>query len=158
AAAADAGDERAQRGRGAAPTANDLAEVVGVHMHLDGSATAARHHVDPDIVGVIHDPADQVLHGVNDDRAHGSGQLSVDSVAPAKMASGPSAAASDSSLTGAAAWASAWAVAWSASSAAFLAGAFFFLGVVASVLGPPSASANAALNRSSLLSLGSLTF
>ena len=41
--------------------------------------------------------------------------------------------------------------------AAFLAGAFFF-GVVASVPGPPSASASAALNSSSLLGFGRATF
>ena len=65
--AADAGDQRAQRGRGATATADDLAEVVRMHVHLDGAAAAAGHHVDPDIVGVVHDPADQVLDGVDDD-------------------------------------------------------------------------------------------
>ena len=37
--AADAGDERAQRSRGAAAAADDLAEVFGVHVHLHGAAT-----------------------------------------------------------------------------------------------------------------------
>src|SRR5206468_13047088 len=123
----DARDQRAQRGRGATATADDLAEIVGVHMHLDSAAAAAGHHVDPDIVGVVHDPANQVLDGVDDDRAHGRGQLSEGSaVASAAVASATSAAASDSSLTGATS-ASAGASA-SAFSAAFLAGAFFFLG------------------------------
>ncbi|CNV11087.1 Uncharacterised protein [Mycobacterium tuberculosis] len=45
----------------------------------------------------------------------------------------------------------------SAALAAFLAGDFFF-GLVASVVGPPSAAANAALNTSSLLGLGAATF
>ena len=43
-------------------------------------------------------------------------------------------------------------------SAAFLAGAFFFLACVASPDGAPSAAASAALKRSSLDGLGSLTF
>src|SRR4051794_11457345 len=157
---ADAGNQSAQRGRGSTTTADDLAEIVGVHVHLDGAAAAAGHHVDPDIVGVVHDPANQVLDGVDDDRAHGGGQLSV---APATVASTPSAAASDSSLAPdgsavASASTAARAASSPTSSAVFLAGAFFFLGVVASVLGPPWASASAALNRSSLLGLGSLTF
>ncbi len=42
--------------------------------------------------------------------------------------------------------------------AAFLAGAFFFFGVAASVVGVPSAAASAALNSSSLLGLGSASF
>src|SRR5215218_9140998 len=74
---ADAGDQRAQCGRGASATADDLAEVVGVHVHFDGATATACHHVDPDVIGVVHDAADQVLYGVNDDRAHGGGQLSV---------------------------------------------------------------------------------
>src|ERR1700754_2757814 len=138
-------------------------------MHLDGAPAAAGHHVDPDIVGVVHDPTDQVLDGVNDDRAHGRGQLSVDSAdsacsaasAGASACSAASAGASACSAASAGASASAGATASagasaSAVSAAFLAGAFFFLAVVASVLGPPSAWASAALNRSSLLGLGSL--
>src|SRR2546429_342676 len=92
----NAGDQRAQRGCGATTPADDLAEVVGVYMHLDGAAAAAGHHVDPHIVGVVHDPADKVLDGVDDDRAHGRGQLSVDS--GEAVASAPSAAASDSSF------------------------------------------------------------
>src|SRR5690349_14608373 len=147
AAAPAACDQRAQRGCGATAAADDLAEVVRVHVHLDGATATAGHHVDPDIVRIVHDAADQVLHGVNDDRAHGRGQLSVFSVAPSTVASAPSAAGSDSSLTGAT---SASAEASASAFSAFLAGAFFFLGVVASVLGPPSASASAALNRSSL--------
>src|SRR5689334_4935025 len=124
-------------------------------MHLDGAAATAGHHVDADIIGIVDDSADQMLDGVNDDRAHGRGQLSVFSVAPSTVASAPSAAGSDSSLTGAT---SASAGASASAFSTFLAGAFFFLGVVASVLGPPSASASAALNRSSLDGLGSLTF
>src|SRR4051812_45245468 len=157
-AAADAGHQRAQCGRGAAATTDDLAQVIGVHVDLNSAAASVGHHVDADIVGVVDDPADQMLDGVDDDRAHGRAQLSEDS--GAVVASAPSAAASDSSLTGAA-WActSVASSAFSAACAAFLAaGAFFFLGWAASVLGPPSASASAALNRSSLLGLGSLTF
>ena len=67
AAAADTGDQRAQRGGGAAPATDDLAEVVGMHMHLDRAPAAVGHHVDTDILGVIHDAADQMLYGVDDD-------------------------------------------------------------------------------------------
>src|SRR6185437_15464683 len=163
AAATNARDQRAQCGRGAATTADDLPEIVGVYVHLDGAAATTGHHVDPDIVGVVHDPADQVLDGVNDGRAHGRGQLSVDSADSACSAAstGASASAGASASTGASASAGASPSAGasaSAVSAAFLAGAFFFLAVVASVLGPPSAWASAALNRSSLLGVGSLTF
>jgi hypothetical protein len=38
-----------------------------MHVHLDGAPAAARDHVDPDIVGVVHDSAYQVLDGVDDD-------------------------------------------------------------------------------------------
>src|SRR5689334_12991841 len=123
-------------------------------MHLDGAAATAGHHVDADIIGIVDDSADQMLDGVNDDRAHGLGQLSVFSAAPSTVASAPSAAGSDSSLTGAT---SASAAPLSAACSVFFAGAFFFFGVVASVAGPPSAWASAALNRSSLEGLGSLT-
>src|SRR5258707_5236144 len=100
--ATDAGDQRAQRGSGAATPADDLAEVIGVHVYLDSASAAAGHHVNTDIVRVVHDPADQVLNSVDDDRAHGRAQLSEDSAASA--ASGASArasavsAASDGSL------------------------------------------------------------
>lgn len=46
---------------------------------------------------------------------------------------------------------------WLSSLGSLLAGDFFF-GLVASVVGPPSAAANAALNTSSLLGLGAATF
>ena len=36
-------------------------------VHLDGAPAAVGHHVHPDIVGIVHDPADQVLDGVDDD-------------------------------------------------------------------------------------------
>src|SRR4051812_34422990 len=160
-----------------------------MHVHLHGAATPGRHHVDTDIVGIVHDSANQMFDGVDDDRAHDSSACA----GAAADASAPSAAGSDSSLTGAtcasadAAFSDVADVSAPVSDvadvsapvsdvadvsapvsdvadvsapvalAAFLAGAFFFLAVVASVLGPPSASASAALNKSSLLGLGSLT-
>src|SRR6478752_2321521 len=136
-------------------------------VHLDGASAAAGHHVHPDVVGIVYNPANQVLDGVDDDCAHGCAQLSDDSAAAsAGAASAPSAAALDSSLAGAAsAWTSVAAVSSgfsatlsAAFSAAFLAGAFFFLACVASPDGAPSAAASAALKRSSLDGLGSLTF
>jgi len=102
-----------------------------------------------------------VLDRVDDDRAHDSSACAAGAAADA---SAPSAAGSDSSFTGATSASAGSPLSDVADAsapaplAAFLAGAFFFLAVVASVLGPPSASASAALNRSSLLGLGSLTF
>src|SRR5262249_61383593 len=47
AAAADTGDQRAHRGRGAATTPDDLAEIDGPHRHLDRPSSTTGHHVDP---------------------------------------------------------------------------------------------------------------
>src|SRR4030081_1624303 len=63
-----------------------------MHMPLDGAPATAGHHVDPDVVGVVHDPADKVLDGVDDNRAHGRAPLSEDSAGSAD--SGASAGAS----------------------------------------------------------------
>src|SRR5271167_675665 len=68
--AADAGDECAQRGRGAAAASDDLAEIVGMDMYLDRPPTAVGHHVDPNVVGIVHDSANQMLDRVDNDRAH----------------------------------------------------------------------------------------
>src|ERR1700730_10452975 len=67
---ADAGDECAQRGRGAAAASHDLAEIVGMDMYLDRPPAAVGHHIDPNIVGIVHDSANQMLDRVDDDRAH----------------------------------------------------------------------------------------
>ena len=49
------------------PRPMTLPEIVGVHVNLDGAPAAVGHHVDADIVGVVHDSADQVFDGVDDD-------------------------------------------------------------------------------------------
>src|SRR6516165_10845136 len=77
-AATDPGDQCAQRGCGASPATDHLAQVVGVDVHFHGSPTPTGNQVDPNIVGVVDDPADQMLDSVNDDRTHRAGQLSVD--------------------------------------------------------------------------------
>src|SRR5581483_12169307 len=76
AATTDSGDQRAQRGRGTPATADHLAEVVGVDVHLDRSAPPAGDQVDSHFVGVVDNPADQMLDGVDDDSTHGRRQLS----------------------------------------------------------------------------------
>src|SRR5271166_1847116 len=68
--AADAGDQRPQCGGGAAAAVDDLAEIVGMDVHLDGAAPTVGHHVDADVVGVVDDPTHQMLNGVNNDRTH----------------------------------------------------------------------------------------
>src|SRR5882757_8624389 len=139
ATATDACDQGAQGSGGATAAADDLAEVLGVNVHLDSASAAVGHHVDANVVGVVDYPAHQVLDGVDDDSAHSA-------TASAGAASAVSAGAS-AVPAGASA----------AASSAFLAGAFFFLAVVASPDGALSAAASAALNRSSLLVLGSAT-
>jgi hypothetical protein len=69
-AATDSGDQRAQRGRGASAATDHLAEIIGMDVHLDGPATPAGHQVNSDIVGVVDNPADQMLNGVDDDGTH----------------------------------------------------------------------------------------
>src|ERR1700730_12795983 len=150
AAATDPGEQRAQRGRGAHAATHLLAEVVGMHMHLHRAPTPTGHHVDPDIVGIVDDPADQMLDSVDHDRAH-AGQPSVG--ASAAGCSAASAAGSSAALVSVAASGDSSATAL----AAFLAGAFFF-GLAASVVGAPSASASAALNSSSLVGLAGADF
>jgi hypothetical protein len=70
AATTDSGHQRAQRRRGAPATTNHLAEIVGMDVHLDGPATSAGHQVNPDIVGVVDNPADQMFDGVDDNGTH----------------------------------------------------------------------------------------
>ena len=72
----DARDQGAQRGGGAAAAADDLAQVIGVHVHLDGPSTAAGDHVDAYVGGIVHDPADQVLQRVGQVKLEGR-QLSL---------------------------------------------------------------------------------
>src|SRR6202022_3426785 len=76
-AATDSGDQRAQRRRGAPPATDPLAEIFGMNVHLDGPATPAGHQVNSDLVGVVDDPADQMLDGVDDDGTHDWRQLSL---------------------------------------------------------------------------------
>src|SRR5207342_461400 len=110
------------------------------------------HHVDTDFIRIVDDPPNQMLDGVDDGRAHSAG-------VSAASAAGSTAAASAAGSTAAASAAGSTAAASTgAASSAFLAGAFFFFAWVASPDGAPSACASAALNRSSLLGLGSLTF
>src|SRR5579884_2176837 len=142
AAATDAGDQCPQRGRGAAPVADHLAQIVGVNMHFHSASAPIGHHGDPDIVGVVDDAAHQMLNRVDDDGIHRTNQFSD----AASVCSPPSADCSGLSAS-----------AVLSASAAFLAGAFFF-GVAASVVGAPSASASAELNSSSLLGLGARVF
>src|SRR4051812_38063989 len=61
AAAADPGHDLAQRLGGAPAAADDLAEVVGVHPHLEGLPATAVQQVDGDVLGVVDDALDQVL-------------------------------------------------------------------------------------------------
>jgi hypothetical protein len=65
--AADPGDQCAQRSRSAAATSDDLAEIVGVDMDLDRPPAAVGHHVDPNIVGIVHDSTYQMFDRVDDD-------------------------------------------------------------------------------------------
>src|SRR5690606_15520780 len=51
-------------------TADHLAEVVGVHVHLDGPPAPAGDQLDADVIGVGDDAAHQVLDGIGDDGAH----------------------------------------------------------------------------------------
>src|SRR5699024_508082 len=127
-AAADGGHDRAQRRRGPTATADDLAQVVGVDVDLDGAAATAAHHVDVDVLGVADDAADQVVDGVGDG-------LDV------HLSASPSVSAAS-------------AVSASAASSFFA----FFFGVIASVAGAFSASASAAWKRSSLLCFSSRVF
>jgi hypothetical protein len=39
-------------------------------VYLDRSSTPARYQIDPDIIGVVDDSADQMLDGVDHDRTH----------------------------------------------------------------------------------------
>jgi hypothetical protein len=92
AAATDAGNQRAQRGRGASAATNDFAQIVGVHMNFDSPPAPTCHEVHPDIVRIVHDSADQMLNSVDDYRTHGDGQLSVVGSACSPPAAGASAA------------------------------------------------------------------
>lgn len=84
-----------QRGGRAAAASDDLAQVIGVHVHLDGTTAAAGHYVDPDIIRVVDDPADQMmLYGVDDDAAHSAGASASASVASAASVSAAASAAS----------------------------------------------------------------
>src|SRR4051794_2210213 len=63
----DATHDGAQGGRRATTPADHLAEVVGVHVHLERAATARGQQLDPDLVRVVDDPAHQVLEGVREE-------------------------------------------------------------------------------------------
>ena len=69
-AAADTGDKRAQRGRGTSAATDHLAQVVGMDAYFDSPPTPTGHKLHPDIVGVVDNPADQMLNSVDDDRTH----------------------------------------------------------------------------------------
>src|SRR5699024_7161476 len=105
----------------------------------DGTAPSAADEVHLDVVGIVHDAAHQVVHGVGDDLGVHLSAASADSPSSAFFSSAFASSAFASSA-----------------SSAFLAD--FFLAVTASPTGALSASASAALNRSSLERLGSATF
>src|ERR1043165_5767226 len=87
----DACDQGPQRSGGATAPADDLAQVVGMHVHLDRPPAAAGDHVDAYVVGIVHDAADQVLDGVDHDRTHCDAQLSLAASPAAASAAGASA-------------------------------------------------------------------
>ena len=58
---ADAGDQRAQGGRGASAATDHLAQVVGVDVDLDGAPAPDGHHVHPDVLNLV-------LRAVGEDR------------------------------------------------------------------------------------------
>src|SRR5258708_4556086 len=92
-AAADAGDQRAQRGRGTSPATDHLAQIVGVDMNFDSPPAPIGHQVHPDIVRVVHDPTYEMLNCIDYDRTHGVRQPSVVGSAGSSACAGASAAA-----------------------------------------------------------------
>src|SRR5688572_22700588 len=163
---ADHGPER--RGR-AAVAPDHLAEVVGVHAHLEDRPAAQLLVADRDVVGVVHDSTDQVLQRVGEHAAQDSA-LSDDSVSAVSAASAApsgvssagtgagasSAGASGASAAGVSAGASAAGASAAGDSSAFFSA--FLRAVVAPALGSLAASLRASLKISSLSRLGSLTF
>lgn len=113
-----------------------------MNVDFDGAPPPTGYQVYPDIVRIVDDPTDQMLNSVNDDGAHFPSafrrQLGLLATQRRRVR-----------LLRLRRWLS--------SLGSLLAGDFFF-GLVASVVGPPSAAANAALNTSSLLGLGAATF
>ena len=65
--AADAADDRAQRGGRATTAADHLAEVLGVHPDLEGAAAAGGDQLDLHVVRVVDDAPDEVLQRVRQD-------------------------------------------------------------------------------------------
>jgi hypothetical protein len=57
--------QSAQSSRSATPSADYLAEVLGVDVHLDRSSTPVGQQVDLDLIGIVDDPANQMLDGVD---------------------------------------------------------------------------------------------
>ena len=137
-------------------------------MDLDQPpAAAAGQQLDTDVVGVGHDPANEVFDGVGDDDAHassfgvgsgltprdglGHGLTVVGEVFLASLGlrlSGPGASRRGGLVLG-------FGLLLGLLRSFFAA---FFFGVVASATGSLSAAASAALNKSRLLGLGSATF
>ena len=64
---ADAADDGAQRGRGAAAAADHLAEVLGVHPDLEGAAATGGHQLHLHVVRVVDDAPDQMFESVRED-------------------------------------------------------------------------------------------
>src|SRR6266702_2030623 len=131
-AAPEGVDHGAQRVRGAPLPSDHLAEVVGVHAHLENPAATQRAVADRDLVGVFDDPLHQVFEGLFEHRRQAS--------------------------VGAAAGVSTVSSAFGAS--AFGASAFFsafFFGVAAG-FGSDSASLAAASNSAFLSAFGAATF
>src|SRR5690606_29846518 len=141
AAAADPAHHRAQRGGGTATTADDLAEIVRVDVHLERAAAPRGDQLHPDVIRVVDDAPHQVLERIGEE-AHSLSALP----------SSPDSAFASSFLDSLA-----------LASLPFLPSALsffadFFLPSVASASGRPPASSRALANSSSLDGFGSATF
>src|SRR5688572_8709858 len=177
-------DHGAQGLRGAAVAADHLAEVVGVHAHLETAAATVVAVAHGHVVGVLDDAPDQVLESVLEHRqpsslavsASGAGVVSSAAGAASASATGAASASlpvlssvaldlaasplpalrtSPSAAASSAVGRSAAGVPSAAAVATFLAARFF--GVVAPSLASPAESLAAASKVVFLLTLGSAT-
>src|SRR5699024_11682999 len=96
--APDSGDDGPQCRGGAPAPADDLAQVVRVHVHLDGTAPSAADEVHLDVVGIVHDAAHQVVHSVGDDLGVHLSAASADSPSSAFTSSAFASSASSAFL------------------------------------------------------------
>src|SRR3712207_2733547 len=161
-------DHGAERRRRTTASADHLAEVVGMHPDLEDGAAAQLLVADRDLVGVVHDPPDQVLerlceHGGQSasGRAALACSVSLSSAVSAVSASMTAPSGVSTAGTGCSAGAST-----AGASSAGVSAAVAFLAVVlraeaflvtASEEDSPATSLSASLKRSSLSRLGSAT-